>query len=359
MVSKPVASHLEGDDPVFRSSYAYDISIRKSFDYGQNSLVQRVVNRLWDDADLARRLSNMYAGPGFPSRSFPTSVTECSKPLHIPHPRSSSNDIDITRLNSTVRINMFGTGSLRPSTMEKEKIDDRHSNRCEALYELPSFINHSCIASAHRYFFGDIIVVRSGCAMKAGEEVTIRYFGEDEDDPDPVNGIKSQRVWGFLCSCKLCTAKGIDGPEVVEKCKALTNQVTAVPEPTIKHAMSTLSQLEAIYSQPHWKDVPCKASLSSVHESMHVAFQASMSRPTAYEPAWASIEHVVKAQEADGLHISLPQKGRRRSKMGKQTRNSSDITIDLEVTPSRGFTSHVLGTFAVSHVCLSNFDIVF
>ena len=300
-----------------------------------------MVNRLWDDADLAHRFANMYAGPDFPSRSSTTPATTGSSHDYNLHPRCSASDIDVRRALSAVLYNSFEPGSYWTSgegNSEKWK-DLRQSNRPAALYELPSFINHSCIASAHRLFFNDVLIVRADSAMKAGDEVTIAYFSQSENDEDPVNGIKSQRVWGFLCSCKLCAAKRIDGPEVVEKCKALIKGVAEASQRMVDKATSTLSQLEAIYGQPHWKDVPCKGILASAYAAMAFTLDAS----GCYQHD--AIEFLIKSMESDGVFVSLARD--EGSKSDKQTKYPPDITISLKSAPSCGHINHVSHIFSV------------
>ena len=353
MVAKPLASHLESDCPTPKSLFAYNFTSGKGYEYGYYAIVQSIVNRLWDDADLTRRLANMYAGTDFPSRSLTTATTIGANSTRDLDPRSSASDIDINRIMSVIRLNSFETTPLRTSDRHlrkrREEVDRRQSNRPMAVYELPSFFNHSCIPTAHSHVFGDVIVIRAGCAMKEGEEVTIGYFKENENDEDPVNGIKSQRVWGFLCSCKLCVAKRIDGPEVVEKCKALVEHVTSVGMPTLEHARSTLSQLEVIYRQPHWKDVPCKGNLSRAYFAMSLPTQGIQYHPTQRARTQAGMDYYIKSLEADGVYVSLAQgKG---SDSGQLTKNQVDIKINTKAEPY-DFEQHVFTMLAVRLVLL-------
>lgn len=285
----------------------------------------------------------MYAGPDFPVRSITTTTTTGFNNRPLPsHPRSPVTDVDFRRLLSVLKCNAFDTKDPNEAPSEKgEETDKVQAQFVQslAIYDLPSFFNHSCVANAHRLFVGEVCVVRASCAMKAGEEVTIRYFPECENDSDPLNGIKSQRVWGFLCSCKLCVAKRIDGPEVVEKCKALVKHVSSIPVPNLHHAMSTLSQLEAIYGQPHWKDVPCKGNLSRAYISASIAVHASGSTRQAFK-------YIFKAFESDGIFISLARDGDK----GLQKKNPLDVTIDIKAEPSRPFNEHVMCIFLVSYL---------
>ena len=349
MVSKPLASNLPSDSLTPRSLIALDLCRRKAYDYGHYAVVQAIINRLWDDADLARRLANLHAGLALPSRSSTTATTfESSRPRAL-DPRSPACDIDFRRIISTVELNSFETPPLRTSNTQlqkkREETDELQSNRSIAIYELPSFFNHSCIANAHRRFFGDVIVIRAGCAIKAGEEVTIAYYDEKSNHSGP-NGIQSERVWGFSCSCKLCIAKKIDGPIVVQKCRTLAEHAVTAEKLTLEHATSTVAQLETIYSQPHWKDVPCKENLSGVYVAM--AAPARLSKRSEHAQAQASKEWFIKALESEGVYVSLALD--KDSVSGQLTKNQSIVTIDMKAEPS-DYERHVIGALSVSVIC--------
>ncbi len=64
-------------------------------------------------------------------------------------------DIDIEYVEGVVQFNSFTTDSG------------------EALYAMPSLLNHSCLPTAHRQFLGDAFLLRAITDMKQVDEVTI------------------------------------------------------------------------------------------------------------------------------------------------------------------------------------------
>ncbi|KAI1727070.1 SET domain-containing protein [Ditylenchus destructor] len=69
------------------------------------------------------------------------------------------------------------------------------------LWILPSFFNHSCLANAHRTFFGDFMVIYAVHDIKQGEEVTMAYAVPTETYIMRTVLISK---YGFRCHCRLC-----------------------------------------------------------------------------------------------------------------------------------------------------------
>ncbi|KAI1728148.1 SET domain-containing protein [Ditylenchus destructor] len=69
------------------------------------------------------------------------------------------------------------------------------------LWILPSFFNHSCLANAHRTFFGDFMFIYAVHDIKQGEEVTMTYAVPTETYIMRTALISK---YGFRCHCRLC-----------------------------------------------------------------------------------------------------------------------------------------------------------
>ncbi|KAH7339120.1 hypothetical protein B0J17DRAFT_659876 [Rhizoctonia solani] len=82
--------------------------------------------------------------------------------------------------------------------------------RNEAVYLLPSMINHSCHGTALRTSVGSISVMRASRNMKSGEEITCSFIGGAEG-PSLVSRKAALKTWLIACSCELCLADQRDG----------------------------------------------------------------------------------------------------------------------------------------------------
>jgi hypothetical protein len=79
--------------------------------------------------------------------------------------------------------------------------DERDDCLPMGLYDLPSYLNHSCVAHAVFFFYGDFIMIHAVTNLARGEEVTIEYLPAS-DDMD-----RQQRFevsFWFDCDCAMC-----------------------------------------------------------------------------------------------------------------------------------------------------------
>uniref|UniRef100_A0A915D840 SET domain-containing protein n=1 Tax=Ditylenchus dipsaci TaxID=166011 RepID=A0A915D840_9BILA len=81
--------------------------------------------------------------------------------------------IDAGRIENLCSFNCFSNQNDYDSSSESKEMDE-HS-KPTGLWILPSFINHSCIGSASRTFYGDIMTVYAVKDLKKGEEITFPY----------------------------------------------------------------------------------------------------------------------------------------------------------------------------------------
>ncbi|KAG2500621.1 hypothetical protein HYH03_001388 [Edaphochlamys debaryana] len=74
--------------------------------------------------------------------------------------------------------------------------------QARGIWSLASYINHACIANAHRYFIGDFIFIRATTNIPASTEVTMPYI----DALSPAHDrARTLAKYGFACACELCT----------------------------------------------------------------------------------------------------------------------------------------------------------
>lgn len=90
----------------------------------------------------------------------------------------------------------------------------------KVLYAVPSLVNHSCMPSAHKAFFGSLFALRAIRDIKEGEEVTIAYI--PSYTPYDEKRIRLMNSWRFNCSCGVCQADEEDGFEARETRRSLS-----------------------------------------------------------------------------------------------------------------------------------------
>ncbi|THH28001.1 hypothetical protein EUX98_g6184 [Antrodiella citrinella] len=177
-VAKPIASYYPEDKPPHPTSelevfLTYNFLTDALGNRSSFALADRVVNRVWDDANTARTLDSMNAGSRFPPKTdYPSAFVP---PSPLTDPRKPAIDIDIDRIEGMCTMNAF-------------RLED---------------------AASHA-FFGDVMVVRATKTMRAGEEVTLNYFNDIPSYEERTAFM--ERKWGAPCDCVLCKADRADSP---------------------------------------------------------------------------------------------------------------------------------------------------
>lgn len=67
-----------------------------------------------------------------------------------------------------------------------------------------SYINHSCLPNAQKFFRGDLVFVHATKPIAEGEEIFFNYCDEYKDFEDRKKIMKF--CWGFQCECRACRA---------------------------------------------------------------------------------------------------------------------------------------------------------
>ena len=171
MLCRPLALSRHKLAPNVR---ALNMSAEKVESRAQSALATNVFRAALDDADVAARLLDLYAGPSFGQDSSEQHVTP---------------SYDVGRIEAVCTYNAFALSSTS---------DDETDS---ALYILPSRCNHSCLPNAIQSFANSIVIIRACTHIQEGSEITISYA-----DPTATLSERQERLssHGFRCHCELC-----------------------------------------------------------------------------------------------------------------------------------------------------------
>lgn len=251
---------------------------------------------MWDDEHLAALIHSMYAGPETsPPRAFILSVTKATSPLI--HPLSSSVDIDISRIEGVASFNSFSVGKGRSPGEKSNDVDT--SEQGTALFGLASLCNHSCLQSARRFFFGDVITIRAARPLKKGEEVTMEYL---DGAGSLLDRDKLSKRWRFQCKCLHCLADRADG---ISACslRGRVIQEWSSSKVDVEEAANKLDQIRSSYNDtPERRACGTKPILSMAYHKYSCALRrrAQSGAISYYIPY---IKAVMDSLEAVGVKI--------------------------------------------------------
>ncbi|KAH8119843.1 hypothetical protein DFH11DRAFT_11798 [Phellopilus nigrolimitatus] len=204
MVSKPIASDYPEDNPnngkeMFLS---FNFLTDKICERSRFVIITRIVQKIWDDSNLASTLRSMFAGP-----NCATPLPYPALPADVPkrfHPQKPVCNIDITRVEGVASFNSF---TLQPL----------------------EFVAGTKTINAKKdtgSFYGDVMVIRASQNLRKDDEVTVEYFPgcsslEDRD---------KRTHWKFICDCALCAADRADDCSVRSSLVSDWSPSTTVPE---------------------------------------------------------------------------------------------------------------------------------
>uniref|UniRef100_A0A915EAU7 SET domain-containing protein n=1 Tax=Ditylenchus dipsaci TaxID=166011 RepID=A0A915EAU7_9BILA len=117
------------------------------------------------------------------------------------------------------------------------------------LWILPSFMNHSCIGSASRTFYGDIMTVYAVKDLKKGEEITLTYLSSQKPYKEK---LKSFQHYNFMCSCRLCQLDSSDPlheerSKLAERCYALKQLSLTDPQQSLRQLEPLVEEMRKSY----------------------------------------------------------------------------------------------------------------
>ncbi|KDN35673.1 hypothetical protein RSAG8_11416, partial [Rhizoctonia solani AG-8 WAC10335] len=202
VVSKPFAFACAVEFPeLFRAFLARTGAIYERASY---EIVGRTMQRLVGDNTPASSLfldlhSNSATARVSPATdTFPTFLSNGGCCWDIPG-EYPIRDIDVNHVEGILASNSFS-----------DRIENSVFGRSEAIYLLPSMVNHACHGTAVRTSVGSIMVMRASRNLKAGEEITCSYVGGIEGASYISRGVALNQ-WSITCQCELCLADKKDG----------------------------------------------------------------------------------------------------------------------------------------------------
>ena len=184
-------------------------------DEDSNRLVDCLVTK------LAKKLdgSNVHE-----ARELQEQLSQLSAGSGPPAPRDTSRQDEADQLEATcewvkpiVKHNAFSSTSWDPmssmlySSSDEEgalkeagvKFNSKNMKFGYGLWNLPSYVNHSCLFNAFRFTIGNFFFLISNRVITATEEITTFYVRPDEPDRQLV----FENDYGFTCKCRLCVAE--------------------------------------------------------------------------------------------------------------------------------------------------------
>ena len=257
LCSKPQCS-LFASEPGARVASKHDLrtGAKHLDDFG---LWRKLVNQLQHEPDLLSRVVQLqakHAGLG-------TALLECDgKPV-----------IDVFQVHDILAENKHRVPDPSKISPKEEfgivVVEEKDWEISGALYDLASYINHSCVPNSYKVFVGDILLLRAIRPIKAGEELTISYVNLQEQKRREY----LKKTWGIDCRCPLCAAEASDDSKTAQsRVKASIEfigrhaiaEVKSAAVPTDKimqKAKTLLQQVNDSYDEAAYADVPRLVSI--------------------------------------------------------------------------------------------------
>lgn len=257
LCSKPQCS-LFASEPGARLASKHDLrtGAKHLDDFG---LWRKLVNQLQHEPDLLSRVVQLqakHAGLG-------TTLLECDgKPV-----------IDVFQIHDILAENKHRIPDPRKISPKEEfgiaVVKEEDWEISGALYDLASYINHSCLPNSYKVFIGDILLLRAIRPIKAGEELTLSYVNLQEQKRRQY----LKKTWGIDCRCPLCAAEASDGSKTVQSRVRASRELigrhaiaevksAAVPTDKImQKAKTLLQQVNDSYDEAAYADVPRLVSI--------------------------------------------------------------------------------------------------
>uniref|UniRef100_A0AC35F2E6 SET domain-containing protein n=1 Tax=Panagrolaimus sp. PS1159 TaxID=55785 RepID=A0AC35F2E6_9BILA len=136
--------------------------------------------------------------------------------------------IDAARIQQISVYNAFASDDLSPDKKAELINMGMLSQDNVHLFILPSYFNHSCLANAHRTFYGNVMVIHANMDIKKGDEICLAYINPMTDF---LVRKKTLNKWKFVCQCKLCE---LDAKE--KQCEKRDQMVAEFNEYIGKHS---------------------------------------------------------------------------------------------------------------------------
>lgn len=240
MVSKAFVSSFPEDSPRREMRVSVNMITDEALPGQLGLLAPLVASRLAGDPGAAHAVYDLYAGP---SHSTPpeTYSAPSAFAVKVRNPLEFTYPIDIPRIEGAISFNVFEIASL---SVDAKGQQDEETWSC-GLFMLPSLFNHSCSPNTHRFFFGDVMVIRATCDVSKGDELLMTYTGHDpHSETDPLRQRRLAK-WFKTCQCSLCDSDRSDGEIACNTRLQLLRQ--AKTWTTVEAARAGIKRIEKTY----------------------------------------------------------------------------------------------------------------
>ncbi|QRW22451.1 SET domain protein [Rhizoctonia solani] len=321
MVSKPFAFAASSEYPeLFRVLQARTGSV---IERASHELVGRAMQRLVGDYTAASALfldlhsnSPQTSTPQI-ARSVPTFLQNGGRYWDIPG-ECTIGDIDTNRVEGIIRSNEFN-----------DSIKMTHFGNNEAIYLLPSLVNHSCHGTAVRTSIGSILVMRASRNLKKGQEVTCSYVGGTEG-ASYISRAAALRKWSFTCECELCTADKKDGEQRCQSREGLQEDLNQLhmairigDAESAKNARELVTKIRATYGNERITPMDLLGRAQRLSGFTQQAFNPSL-----------AIQLYTDGLRSHGIRVKkIPPK--------KIPRNNSELRRDALIIGTSNFPSQI------------------
>lgn len=228
---------------------------------GQATLLTRLVQKAYHDADAAKALAGLYHGD-----YKPVAVAEADgKPVvdslvdnrTVLMRDQHANYFPRFLVEKVMSLNVFGAPrtsresvELRTNPTSNGDEKDLRYTTCGIWY-IASHINHACVSNCRRSFIGDMQIVRATRDIDADTELFF-WYQTPRAFESYAETQKHLEQWGFTCDCAICQEKKSTPNALNAKRKALKHELKRALGSTprtanIPKTLQTLRRLEQTY----------------------------------------------------------------------------------------------------------------
>ena len=291
------------------SFFSYNLLTGRTQKYGTAATIQKLVQSIWDNPNLALTVSAMHPGE-YTKKPIPYPVAGIpwDELPPLSHPRTPLVDIDIALIEGVVISNSFDPSSSQPTFVPPDTHLGEHPT---VVYELPSFCNHSCIPTGIRYFYGDVIAIHAACDLKHGEELTLSYFTYDSSSKEK----PTRENWGFTCQCNLCKRDRTDGEARTLRAELIKTIIAEQETMSVSRIKSSMERIQKTYkvNDVH-RDCGIRREMAQAKRVLANAYLRNSSK--SYREAIVSLMESLEEYGIKVLDKSITGKFGRRSRDG-------------------------------------------
>lgn len=144
-------------------------------------------------------------------------------------------DVTVDQLENLIRRNSFHV---------KKTVSDGLSGGT-AVFHVPSFFNHSCMANTVHSHIGDMVFIVSSMTIPEGSEIFLNYYAfVNGESVEQRNKTLQKRTGGFVCRCMLCQYERENGSIVSPAAKVVENMMERFPSPDWGGSRQAVQQLK-------------------------------------------------------------------------------------------------------------------